>query len=397
MPPAPVVPILTQTTLPHALRTIYSAELEFTTRPSLVYDQFTEVKDDFRVKKGQQAYWTIFRQLPPALTPLVANQDIDGGQIVDFQRSLTVDEFGYAVGTTEELDLTSYFGPISDIVRSLLSPQMGLTLDLLARNAMIDQAKALYQTFASGTSLATMTSPAVVTSDLIRRAAYNLSNRRAPLMGSSYVAITHPAVIYDLRGDADWIAAQRYAGAENIFNGEEGMMHGVRFVKSENARLVNGAGTATGSTLSSAASPGDLTLNVVAGAGFATGDEVTILGSNTVGLATGTNGEEESVVVASVAGNVLNLKSALLMAHASGRAVAKALTAYPVSLLGSTPAVGKGVVLAPEVRVSLPTDKLRRMSFVGWYALLGYGLLREWVLENLWVTASQSSAPTFAP
>jgi hypothetical protein len=60
-PPPPVSDVITHNTpgsyqLPHALRTIYSAELEYTATPLLVYDQFTEVKNDFRVQKGQQAY-----------------------------------------------------------------------------------------------------------------------------------------------------------------------------------------------------------------------------------------------------------------------------------------------------------------------------------------------------
>src|SRR5512144_1800819 len=126
-------PIMTSD-LPDALRVIYSNELEFVAGPKLVFDQFNEAKSDFRVKRGERVYWTIFRNLPPSINALSENVDVDGGQMADFQVSFTVDEYGYAIGTTEKLDHLSYFGPISNIVRSILAPQMALSVDLLARN-----------------------------------------------------------------------------------------------------------------------------------------------------------------------------------------------------------------------------------------------------------------------
>jgi N4-gp56 family major capsid protein len=393
----PVTDVITTSSLPDALRVIYSNELEFTARPAMVYDQFCEVKDDFRVKKGQQAYWTIFRQLPPAINPLVQNQDVDGGSVVDFQRSLTVDEYGYSIGTTEELDLTSYFGPIGDIVRSLLAPQMALTLDLLARNAFLDRSKAKYETFAgTASSFDTLGASDVMSSNLIRQAAYKLSVRRAPLMGSDYVAIAHPAVIYDLRGDSYWRDAQLYAGAENIFNGEEGRLHGVRFIKSDMARIPNAGAMVAETALSSAAAPGQTQIQVASVAGFAPGMEVSILSSTSPGaVRSATDGGAEEAVIDSIAGSTITLKTGLLLPHGTNSRVVEAADIYPVSVFGGTPAVGKGVVLPPEVRVALPTDKLRRLNYVGWYALLGYGVLREWVLENIWCRATQASAPAF--
>ena len=72
---------VTTTNLPDALRAIYSNELEFTAQPKLIYDQFAEPKADFQAKRGERVYWTIFRNLPPAINALTENQDIDGGQM----------------------------------------------------------------------------------------------------------------------------------------------------------------------------------------------------------------------------------------------------------------------------------------------------------------------------
>jgi N4-gp56 family major capsid protein len=400
-PPAPVTDIITANTagsfqLPHALRTIYSAELEYTSQPMLVYDQFSEVKTDFRVQKGQQAYWTIFQHLPPAIQPLVANQDVEGESIQDFQVSLTVDEYGDAIGTVEELDLTSYFGPISDIVRSVLAPQTALTLDTLCRNAMIG-AGATYRLYGgTASSRAVLGAGDVMTPDLVRLAAYQLSVRRNPLMGAGYVAIAHPATIYDLRGSTYWIEAQKYAGATAIFNGEEGTLHGVRFVKSDRARIENGGAIVAQTALSAPAVAGDQTITVAATTGFAVGQEVSILSSTTAGDVNLPNDpKSEPCVITNIAGNVLTLQTRLLLSHAVNSRVVEARDVYVVSFFGSQKSVGKGIVLAPEVRVALPVDRLQRMHFVGWYSLLGYGVLRPWALINLEVAGSVASTPAF--
>ncbi len=55
----------------------------------------------------------------------------------------------------------------------------------------------------------------------------------------------------------------------------------------------------------------------------------------------------------------------------------------------------KGVVVSPEVRAALPTDKLRRMHFVGWYFLGGYGVLRPDMMEVVMTGGSQASAPAY--
>src|SRR6266704_928485 len=116
--------LITTSALPDALRVVYSNELEFTSRPALVYDQpaWVEERNDFAAKRGQQVVWTIYHQLPAALAPLTENQDVVGEQVSDHQVSFKVFEYGDAIGSSEALDLLSYHGPISNIVRTLLAP-----------------------------------------------------------------------------------------------------------------------------------------------------------------------------------------------------------------------------------------------------------------------------------
>ncbi len=130
--------LITTNALPDAMRIIYSAELEFTARPMLVFDQpeFVEVWPEFGAKRGATVTRTVFHNLPRAIRQLVQNQDVTAGSAQDHQVSLTIAEYGSAEGTTEFLDTLSYFGPVSSIVKTLLGPQMQLTLDTLSKHAL---------------------------------------------------------------------------------------------------------------------------------------------------------------------------------------------------------------------------------------------------------------------
>ena len=79
-----------------------------------------------------------------------------------------------------------------------------------------------------------------LTSDMIAQAVTNLKKGAKMLkyQGQYYVAVVHPDVAEDLRRDSAWIEAHKYMAAEEIFNGEIGRMHGVRFVESNLAPVI---------------------------------------------------------------------------------------------------------------------------------------------------------------
>lgn len=415
--------LITTNALPDALRVIYSSELEFTSRPTLVYDQpaFVEERDDFSAKRGQQVIWTIYHQLPPSIQPLTENQDVTGGSVTDHQVSFKVNEYGDAIGTSEALDLLSYHGPISNIVRTLLAPQQALTMDTLCRNmfwyannrTIMDNTLVgpAFKLYTGGVSSRAALSPttSIMTSEVARAAAYHLTVRRVPAMGGqqpSYVCITHPSVTYDLRSDPYWKDAQLYAGATKIFNGEEGMIHGVRFIKSDRARVPNGGNLTAQTTLSNNYNSGVNTVQVASVTGLAPGQEVTLhhtgvsttQGNNTWTAPDGQDPTTEEMIIKSINGgaSTITFTQNTLMAHSSADFVTEALDVYPMVMLGGLAVMGKGMVVPPEIRVSLPVDKLRRLSYVGWYSLLGFGIIRDWGYEVIDTLASVNTPPPFS-
>jgi N4-gp56 family major capsid protein len=402
--------VITTSDLPDTFRVIYSAELEYTSRPTLIYAQptFVEHKNDFAGQKGSTVVWTVYQNLPPSIRPLIEDQDVSGMALADFQVSLTIQEYGMAIGTTEKLDLLSYHGPISNLVRTMLAPQQGLTLDILARNAMIDPQKATYRSFAGGVAnraaLAVPTyltdgsgrinvAHSAMTPAIVKAAAYNLSTRRIPPSGEGYIAIIHPAITYDLKSDPFWIDVQKYTRPDVIFNGEVGKLHGVRFIEGHNARLPNGGATTAQTTLA-----GDVPANrdyivVANAAGFVAGQEVTIHRRFTV--PDGTDETEEHTVIKAVSGTRVYLRSHTTISHEAGDYVTEGTDVFPVIFKGAVAAAGRGAVLEPEIRVALPTDKLRRQYHVGWYGLFGYGIIRDWAQEIVECASGINSAPAF--
>ena len=66
-----------------------------------------------------------------------------------------------------------------------------------------------------------------------------LKKMKAPKIDGKYVAIIHPSVAYDLRSSDAWVEAHKYAGATELFSGEIGELHGVRFVETTEAKIFN--------------------------------------------------------------------------------------------------------------------------------------------------------------
>ena len=385
--------IISTSTLPDALRTIYSADLEMTATPMMVFDQFAEEKRDFKADKGQQVVWTIYRQLAPSIAALSETVDVDGNQIQDFQVNFTIAEHGFAIGTTEKLNLLSYHGPIEQIVRDLLAPQMAHTVDVIARNAFWAGAPTTYANGAA--NRAALTSSDVATIDIVKKEAFRLSSQRVRPAGGDYICVAHPAVIYDLREDSLWENAGVYSDPSRLVNGEVGRIYGVRFVESHHARLANAGGSSTQTTLTGAHAFNVTTLTVASTSGFAAGDELTIFAA-AKSTPDGTDATQENVIVLSVdSGTQLTLTKATAIAHAGSDKVRKAVDIYPMMFLGAEKPVGKGTVLAPEVRVALKIDKLQRMSYIGWYGLFGYGTIRDWTYSVVETSASQDAKYTF--
>ena len=148
-----------------------------------------------------------------------------------------------------------------------LGASAGLTNDLLVRNVLLGGTQLMYADALNKTTGAYVSTPSTesalqsalaeyycnLTSDVLMKARTQIfkSAKGEKYSGNYYLAIVHPDVVEDLRREQDWIEAHKYAAPEEIFTGEVGRLHGIRFLESNLAPVIkkNGQTYATFKTM----------------------------------------------------------------------------------------------------------------------------------------------------
>ena len=171
----------------------------------------------------------------------------------------TVDQYGTYTAITDKLELRAY----DDVILGA-TEEMGAsaaeTQEALIRDALFTNTNVLYCdkiTRATGAVAATPAAQSALVEDaschchltpeMVNRAVTVMKKNRVPRIGGKYCAVIHPSVAHDLRNDESWIEAHKYASPEEIFNGEIGELHGVRFIENVFAPVFRGENLASDS------------------------------------------------------------------------------------------------------------------------------------------------------
>lgn len=243
----------TQTTggLSAEMKTYYGMELLENARPQLVHNQFAATKG-LPVGGGKTVEWRKFGAFDKALTPLTEGVTPDGSGISVSYITKELAQYGDYTTVSDMLDLTA----IDDVVLEITDrhgANMGLTLDTVTRNEIQQGEQVIYAPRKDGNSSAevvhryALDGQCKMTSELVAKAATQLKKMNAPTFDGKYVCIIHPSVAFDLRQDEAWIAAHQYAAATELFSGEIGELHGVRFVETTEAKIYCGENLASDS------------------------------------------------------------------------------------------------------------------------------------------------------
>ena len=258
--------INTQTTgaLSAEMKTYYGMELLENAKPALVHNQFAATRG-VPVGGGKTVEWRKFGSFEKALTPLTEGVTPDGSGISVSYITKELSQYGDYTTVSDMLDLTA----IDDVVLEITDrhgANMGLTLDTVTRNEIQQGTKVIYAPTINADGSETevlhryeLGKANKLTAALVARAATALKKMNAPTFDGKYVCILHPSVAFDLRNDPDWIAAHQYAAATELFSGEIGELHGVRFVETTEAKIFRGEDLIEGSrtlTVSEALSNG---------------------------------------------------------------------------------------------------------------------------------------------
>lgn len=242
------------------MKTFYDMRLIDYAQAALVHDQFGQ-KRPIPKNGGKTIEFRSFSPLSKALTALTEGVTPDGNKLNVTSITATVAQYGDYIVQSDVLELTSLDNTILEATK-LLGRQAGLTLDTITRNVLVGGTNVLYApkyvtttdstthitttTETPVTSRAGLDKTAVLTVDLVEQAVTQLRAQNAPTIGGSYVCVLHPYAAYDLMRDPDWRRPHEYSDTKNLYEGELGMIGGVRFVSSTEAKIWTGTGCPSG-------------------------------------------------------------------------------------------------------------------------------------------------------
>ena len=233
------------------MKTFYEKRLIDQAEPALVHDQFGDPYP-IPANGGKNIEFRKYDSLPKATTPLTEGVTPDGQTMNVSTVTAEVRQYGGWVPITDTLQLTAIDNNILQATK-IIASQAGRTLDTIVRDVLAGGTNVIYApkigeggAETAVTSRTTLDATCQLTSDLIARAATQLKAMNADPIGTSFVGIIHPYVAYDLRRDPDWIDVHKYAQPDEIYNGEIGTLHGVRFVETSEAKIWKGTGCPAG-------------------------------------------------------------------------------------------------------------------------------------------------------
>ena len=230
-------------------KTFYETDMLDNTRDQMIYGQLGS-KQTLPANHGTSIEWTRWQTLG-RIGKLKEGVIPTGKKMGIVAITVSLAQYGDYV-TISDLSKKHGVHPIVLGAEEELSASYALTQEELIRNTLIGCTNVLFADAYNGTTY--VSTPATeaalqtalasykcnVTGDVLAKAATQLK-KTAKMMkyqGQYYLAVVHPDVAEDLRRDAAWIEAHKYSAAEEIFTGEIGRMHGVRFVESNLAPVI---------------------------------------------------------------------------------------------------------------------------------------------------------------
>lgn len=231
--------VTTDSGLTAEMKVFYDKNLVRLAGPNLVHDQFGQERN-IPKNGGKTIEFRKYDSFPKALTPLTEGVTPDGRKLNVTTITKTIKQYGDYVTISDILDLTAIDNNLLE-AQELLADQAGRTLDTVTREVMNGGTNVLYPNGKTGRT--TLTADEILKVIDVKNAVRILKNANAKKIGGSYVAIIHPDVEFDIMCDPEWIEAAKYAGSTQLFEGEIGKIHGVRFVETTEAKVFEKGGT----------------------------------------------------------------------------------------------------------------------------------------------------------
>ena len=232
------------------LKTFYDTELLENARVEMFYAQFAK-KQPLPKGRGRTVEWRKWNTFAKA-SKLVEGVIPTGQTFGQSSKTGAIDQYGTYATVSDVLELHAY----DDVILGA-TEEMGAsaaeTQETLIRDGLLVNTNVMYCdniTLATGEVAGTPTTPAsmeasatvmsMLTPAMVNKVVTKMKKDRVPRINGKYYAVIHPSVAEDLRKSKEWIESHKYASPEEIYNGEIGELHGVRFIENVFAPVLGG-------------------------------------------------------------------------------------------------------------------------------------------------------------
>ena len=222
------------------VKEFYSKYLIQLADAKLVHDQFGQ-KRPIPAGNGKTIEFRKFNPLAKITNALVEGVTPEGQALDVTKLTATVNQYGGFVRLTDILDLVSIDDVKTETTR-LIGSQAGRSLDTVVREILNGGTNVQYHEGERG-SRSEITSSDHLTVKAVKRAVRTLKRNNCEKINGNYVGIIHPDVAFDLMNDPEWVEWHKYTTPENMYTNEIGMIAGVRFVETTEAKIFESAGS----------------------------------------------------------------------------------------------------------------------------------------------------------
>jgi N4-gp56 family major capsid protein len=188
----------TTSTLGDQVTTAFDQVAYFALRSQPLFEMIADVRSTAQSHNGSGVQFTFYADMAQATSALTENSDVTAVALTDSAVTVTLAEYGNAVITTAKVRGTSFLNVDADAA-NIVGYNMADSLDKIVSDVANGGSNV---TYVGQTSRGAITASDNYTAAEGRKAVAQLRGRNAPGWDNgNYVAIIHPDVSYDLRGD----------------------------------------------------------------------------------------------------------------------------------------------------------------------------------------------------
>lgn len=227
-----------QASMSAQMKAFYDTELLENSRKDMFFSQFGE-KQPLPAGGGNKVVWRKWNTFDKAMTPLTEGVTPTGQTFGSTKIEAECFQHGTYTKITDKLELQA----IDDVILGAaeeMGASAGETQDTLIRNRVISGTNVYYAPNGNTpvTSRKDITKACVLTPTLVNKVATKLKKAKAPKIDGSYIMLIHPSCSFDIRESDGWKDVHKYAAVKEVFNGEIGELHGVRFIENDNVKVI---------------------------------------------------------------------------------------------------------------------------------------------------------------